>query len=67
MRNLSLLAACGLLSASFVSAQINVTYTDPTAPIEKRVDDLLGRMTPEEKLSLLGGTGFTTQPIRADV
>lgn len=36
---------------------------DPSAPLEKRVEDLLGRMTLEEKLTMLGGTGFTTQPI----
>jgi len=38
-------------------------YQDPTAPLEARVDDLFGRLTPEEKLSLCSGTGFTTQPI----
>ena len=38
-------------------------YTDPKAPLEQRVEDLLGRMTLEEKLKMLGGTGFTTQPI----
>lgn len=63
MRNLIFLVACGLWSASIVSAQINNTYTDPNAPIEQRVEDLLGRMTLEEKLTMLGGTGFTTQPI----
>ena len=44
-------------------AQDQTIYTDPKAPLEKRVDDLFGRLTPEEKLKLLGGTGFTTQPI----
>jgi beta-glucosidase len=38
-------------------------YKQISAPLEKRVDDLFGRLTPDEKLSLLGGTGFTTQPI----
>jgi len=38
-------------------------YKDPKMPLEKRVDDLFGRLTDEEKLKLLGGTGFTTQPI----
>jgi len=38
-------------------------YQDPKAPLEKRVDDLFGRLTEDEKLKLLGGTGFTTQPI----
>ena len=38
-------------------------YQQPAAPLEKRVDDLFGRLTQDEKLTLLGGTGFTTQPI----
>jgi len=38
-------------------------YQDASAPLEQRVDDLFGRLTPDEKLALLGGTGFTTQPI----
>jgi beta-glucosidase len=38
-------------------------YQDRTASIEARVEDLFSRLTPEEKISLLSGTGFTTQPI----
>ena len=38
-------------------------YKDATAPLEQRVGDLFGRLTQDEKLALLGGTGFTTQPI----
>jgi beta-glucosidase len=38
-------------------------YKDSKAPLEKRVEDLFGRLTEDEKLKLLGGTGFTTQPI----
>jgi beta-glucosidase len=38
-------------------------YKDTTAPLEQRVDDLFSRLTQDEKLALLGGTGFTTQPI----
>jgi beta-glucosidase len=38
-------------------------YKDPSAPLEDRVNDLFGRLTSDEKLKLLGGTGFTTQPI----
>ncbi len=38
-------------------------YKDAAAPLEQRVEDLFGRLTLDEKLSLLGGTGFTTQPI----
>src|SRR5271154_2075822 len=38
-------------------------YKNTGAPLERRVDDLFGRLTQDEKLRLLGGTGFTTQPI----
>lgn len=39
-----------------------VPYKNPRLPIEKRVEDLLRRMTLEEKIDLLGGTGFATKP-----
>lgn len=38
-------------------------YKDTTAPLEQRIDDLFSRLTQDEKLALLGGTGFATQPI----
>jgi beta-glucosidase len=38
-------------------------YQNTNAPVEKRVEDLLGRLTLEQKLDLLGGTGFATKPI----
>ena len=38
-------------------------YKNPNLPIELRVKDLLGRLTLQEKISLLGGTGFATKPI----
>ncbi|HTJ00283.1 MAG TPA: glycoside hydrolase family 3 C-terminal domain-containing protein, partial [Dongiaceae bacterium] len=38
-------------------------YLDRTASLEARVEDLFQRLTPDEKISLLSGTGFTTQPI----
>ena len=38
-------------------------YKDAEAPLEQRVNDLFGRLTQDEKLMLLGGTGFTAQPI----
>ncbi len=38
-------------------------YQNPQAPLETRVADLMARLTPDEKISLLSGTGFTTQPI----
>src|ERR1051325_8863690 len=38
------------LVAATASAQARPPYLDPTLPIERRIDDLLGRMTLEEKV-----------------
>src|SRR3990172_5620837 len=38
------------------------TYKDPKAPTEKRVEDLLSKMTLEEKVDMLSGTGFASKP-----
>ncbi len=38
-------------------------YKNPKLPVEQRVEDLLRRMTLQEKIAMLGGTGFTTEPI----
>ncbi|HEX8813454.1 MAG TPA: glycoside hydrolase family 3 protein, partial [Terracidiphilus sp.] len=55
-----LLAAA--LSASVLSAQATVPadapYKNPATPVEQRVSDLLGRMTLEEKVSMLAGSGW---------
>ncbi len=48
---------------TLASAQETAIYQDSKAPLEARVEDLFQKLTPEEKLSLLGGTGFPTQPI----
>ena len=41
-------------------ALIGAPYLDVALPVEKRVEDLLGRLTPEEKASLLhGSAGFS--------
>jgi beta-glucosidase len=40
-------------------------YLDPGAPLEKRVADLLERLTLEEKIALMAGaSNFTTEPIQ---
>ena len=52
-----------LLITSLAGAAETGLYQNASAPLEQRVDDLCHRLTPGEKLSLLGGTGFTTQPI----
>jgi beta-glucosidase len=53
-----------VFSASCLESQKNYPYQNPQLAIEERVDDLLGRLTMEEKLDLLGGTGFATKPIK---
>ncbi len=57
-----LIAAFGfaLAAASLHAAPV---YLDPKAPLEDRVRDLFAQLTPDEKLTLLEGTKFTTQPI----
>ena len=37
-------------------------YKNPKFSIDERTDDLLKRMTLEEKIDMLGGTGFATKP-----
>ena len=51
-----------LVAASSAFGQVPA-YQDPKAPLEARVNDLFARLTPNEKLSLLTGTGFTTNAI----
>lgn len=52
-----------LLIATICLAQENIPYKDKTLPVEKRVEDLLNRMTLDEKIDMLGGTGFATKKI----
>ena len=59
-----ILALSVLTSAcSQTLGQTAPTYKDSQAPLEARVSDLFGRLTPDEKLTLLTGTDFTTTPI----
>ena len=44
-------------------AQQNIPYKDKNLSVEARVEDLLKRMTLDEKIDLLGGTGFATKKI----
>ncbi len=55
------LALLALLPAAF--GQATDVYQNPRAPLEARVADLFGRLTQDEKLSLLSGTSFSTNPI----
>ena len=52
----------GLIIHGIVFGQEAPLYKDAKAPLEQRVNDLFSHLTQDEKLSLLGGTGFTTQP-----
>lgn len=56
-------ALAPLESAAAGPAAPTPAYRDPSAPAEVRAEDLLSRLTLDEKLVMLGGTGFTTQPI----
>jgi beta-glucosidase len=72
MRRLPSIALVALSLATVLStaarAAVPPLYKDPSLPVATRVEDLLSRLTPDEKILLLGGTGFTTQAIpRLDV
>ncbi|HTX18097.1 MAG TPA: glycoside hydrolase family 3 C-terminal domain-containing protein [Bacteroidota bacterium] len=62
MRLIPCLSLALLLGFQITSAG-DAVYKDPKAPTEVRINDLLPRLTLEEKLDLLGGTGFATKPI----
>jgi beta-glucosidase len=55
-----------LCTAVFFGFQVSVPgvggYKDPQTPVEKRIDELIRRMTLEEKIDMVGGTGFGTKP-----
>ncbi len=51
------LAALGLAPGLAFAEDARPAYLDPQQPLDRRVDDLVGRMTPEEKASqLVNGT-----------
>lgn len=56
-----------LLSLNFLEnskeKKMTAFYLDKSLNIEDRVEDLLKRMTLEEKIDMLGGTGFETKAI----
>ncbi len=58
---IALIAAFAAASSGY--AQTAPIYKNPAAPLEARVSDLFQRMTQDEKLGFLTGTGFTTQPL----
>lgn len=60
-----LVAIALLLTSMVVIAQVKNSedYKNKSLPVEKRVNDLLNRMTLEEKILIIGGDGFATKPI----
>ena len=61
---LVLAAAVGLAGAPCASRADTPLYRDTAAALEARVDDLLARLTQDEKLSMLGGDrDFYIRPI----
>ncbi|MFH0735285.1 MAG: glycoside hydrolase family 3 C-terminal domain-containing protein [bacterium] len=56
-----ILSCCFLYNNTFT--QDNYPYQNIKLSIEQRVENLLQLLTIEEKISLLGGTGFATTPI----
>jgi beta-glucosidase len=64
-QNICLILSLILCVASCCSTLGDILpYQDRNAPLEQRVSDLFGRLTEDEKLSLLGGRGFSTRAIR---
>jgi beta-glucosidase len=56
----AIVAALALNTATLVaqSAPADAAYKNPATPVEQRVSDLLGRMTTEEKATMLSGSGW---------
>jgi beta-glucosidase len=52
------LLSCILLNSALLCAQQPAPYRDPHLPVDQRVQDLLGRMTLEEKATMLSGSGW---------
>lgn len=52
----------GMIMTTRSIAQEKEPYKNSKLPVEERVKDLLSRMTLQEKLDMLGGTGFATKP-----
>ena len=58
-----LFAAFFLGNSMKKTADDQLPYKNPKRSIDERVEDLLKRMTLDEKIEMIGGTGFATKPI----
>jgi beta-glucosidase len=65
-RTRALIGALGLaVLASRTAAQGEPLYKDKAAAVEARLDDLMPRLTSDEKMSLIGGdTDFSVTPVK---
>lgn len=64
--SIALVSSAGFTPAYAVTSIQNTNlpvYRQPMAPTEARVEDVLSRLTLQEKLDFLGGTGFESKPI----
>ncbi|QNQ08887.1 beta-glucosidase [Sphingomonas alpina] len=61
----ALLVSCALIATPGTAQDKDkMLFRDPAAPVEARVDDLMARLTLEEKVSLMAGaTGMTGQAV----
>ena len=61
-KRLALGGLLAVLLAPPAPAEDTAVYLDPTKPLEARVADLVGRMTPAEKIDQLSSTAPATTP-----
>src|ERR1035437_637578 len=52
----------GVMITVKLYAQNDESYKNAKLPVVQRVNDLLNRMTLQEKIDMLGGKGFATKP-----
>ena len=52
-----------LVSTVAGAASARPDYLNTALPAEKRIDDLMSRLTQDEKFELLGGSGFGSKPL----
>lgn len=63
----SLAAVFVLMIAALPAASQRAVYLDPSQPLDKRIDDLLSRLTLDEKASLMGTNAPAIERVRVPV